>query len=143
MGKMQITPELVGMTGSIIGLVGWLYKLSGKYYAAIHQIENDKSDILVLQKTIADLMEKVGGQASRLLTIENNFHNLKDNMVVKSDITRLEAEMDHLKSNVHDIKHTLKDFMLLTTTQYQDISRHIGKIEGLYSELKDLLKVKL
>ena len=33
--------------------------------------------------------------------------------------------------------------MLLTTTQYQDISRHIGKIEGLYSELKDLLKVKL
>ena len=140
---MQITPEIVALMGSILGLVGWLYKLSGKYYTAIHQIENDKTDILLLQRTINELIEKVGNQANRLLTIENNFHNLKDNMVVKSDITRIETEMDHLKSNVHDIKHTLKDFMLLTTTQYQDISRHIGKIEGLYSELKDLLKVKL
>lgn len=140
---MQITPEIVALMGSILGLVGWLYKLSGKYYTAIHQIENDKTDILLLQRTINELIEKVGNQANRLLTIENNFHNLKDNMVVKSDITRIETEMDHLKSNVHDIKHTLKDFMSLTTTQYQDISRHIGKIEGLYSELKDLLKVKL
>ena len=125
---MTITPELIAFICSILGLLGFIYRISGKYHISISRLDNIEKSIILM-----------GTLNQKVLTLEHNYLNLSNHTVTKMDAARTEAEIDNLKSNMNDIKTALQDFMKATAVQYQEINNYVIKINGQYLEIKSIL----
>ena len=131
---------IIAIGGVITSILIFIWRLSNKYHTIEHTIAVIKTDVEGAKKQIETNSTSINTQENKLNTVSTNIANMSSVMVFKSDLTRLETEMLHLKDNIDDIKLTLRDSIKLTTTQYQELSQKLGLIIGQYNEIKEYVK---
>ena len=133
--------NIIIVIGTVVtGIIGFIWRLSNKYSKIEHSIIVMQNDINNNKKSIDGNINVINTHENKLDIITNNINNMSNVMVLKSDLTRLETEMLHLKDTIDDIKSTLRDSIKLNTTQYQELSQKLGLIIGQYSEIKDYVR---
>lgn len=138
--SQEIVNMYIPISGAIISIIAFIWRLSNKYSKIEHSIIVIQNDIDNNKKSIDSNINIINIHENKLDIITNNINNMSNVMVLKSDLTRLETEMLHLKDTIDDIKSTLRDSIKLNTTQYQELSQKLGLIIGQYSEIKDYVR---
>ena len=131
---------IIAIGGVITSILIFIWRLSNKYHTIEHTIAVIKTDVEGAKKQIETNSTSVNSHENKIDIITTNIQNMNNVMVLKSDLTKLDTEMIHLKNTIDDIKSTLRDSIKLNTTQYQELSQKLGLIIGQYSEIKDYIK---
>ena len=127
--------------GSVLsGIIGFIWKLSSKYSHIDMELKSVIKDKEVKERLIDILRTAVATHNNQMSVIQNTINNITSSMVLKTDITRLETEMNHLKSTIDDIKVTLRESIKTNTNQFQELSQKLGLIMGQYGEIKEYVK---
>lgn len=130
----------IAVSGVIVSIIAFIWRLSNKYTNIESNIVLMKAELDDVKKNINNINLRVNANENRMDILTTNINNMTNVMVLKSDLTRLETEMTHLKDTIDDIKTTLRDSIKLNTVQYQEVSQKLGQIIGQYSEIKDFVK---
>lgn len=130
----------IAVSGVIVSIIAFIWRLSNKYTNIESNIVLMKAELDDVKKNINNINLRVNANENRMDILTTNINNITNVMVLKSDLTRLETEMTHLKDTIDDIKTTLRDSIKLNTVQYQEVSQKLGQIIGQYSEIKDFVK---
>ena len=130
----------IAVSGVIVSIIAFIWRLSNKYYNIESDINIIKNEIENTKRNVISNSTSVNSHENKIDIITTNIQNMNNVMVLKSDLTKLDTEMIHLKNTIDDIKSTLRDSIKLNTTQYQELSQKLGLIIGQYSEIKDYIK---
>lgn len=130
----------IAVSGVIVSIIAFIWRLSNKYTNTESNIVLMKAELDDVKKNTNSINLRVNAHENRMDILTTNINNMTNVMVLKSDLTRLETEMTHLKDTIDDIKITLRDSIKLNTVQYQEVSQKLGQIIGQYSEIKDFVK---
>lgn len=130
----------IAVSGVIVSIIAFIWRLSNKYTNTESNIVLMKAELDDVKKNTNSINLRVNAHENRMDILTTNINNMTNVMVLKSDLTRLETEMTHLKDTIDDIKTTLRDSIKLNTVQYQEVSQKLGQIIGQYSEIKDFVK---
>ena len=130
----------IAVSGVIVSIIAFIWRLSNKYYNVESDINIIKNEIENTKRNVVANSTAVNSHENKIDIISTNIQNMNNVMVLKSDLTKLDTEMIHLKNTIDDIKSTLRDSIKLNTTQYQELSQKLGLIIGQYSEIKDYIK---
>ncbi len=139
MGQEYIN-MFIAVSGVIVSIIAFIWRLSNKYYNIESDINIIKNEIENTKRNVVSNSTSVNSHENKIDIITTNIQNMNNVMVLKSDLTKLDTEMIHLKNTIDDIKSTLRDSIKLNTTQYQELSQKLGLIIGQYSEIKDYIK---
>ena len=139
MGQEYIN-MFIAVSGVIVSIIAFIWRLSNKYYNIESDINIIKNEIENTKRNVISNSTSVNSHENKIDIITTNIQNMNNVMVLKSDLTKLDTEMIHLKNTIDDIKSTLRDSIKLNTTQYQELSQKLGLIIGQYSEIKDYIK---
>lgn len=139
MGQEYIN-MFIAVSGVIVSIIAFIWRLSNKYYNIESDINIIKNEIENTKRNVVANSTSVNSHENKIDIITTNIQNMNNVMVLKSDLTKLDTEIIHLKNTIDDIKSTLRDSIKLNTTQYQELSQKLGLIIGQYSEIKDYIK---